>query len=246
LETAAGGKLLQALPLIAAAAFFGGLYLRHADRTASPLLDPRLLRILSLRASVVLGSLLRGLGTAGSFLLPLMLQLALGKTALQSGMLTFAIPAGALTSRLLSSWILRKWTVRTSLMVGLAVTILALVAFSTLDARWPEWAIYAALAVFGWSSAMSLVVIGAMAYVDVPDTKAGDATGLYTTLQQLSFSVGIVGGVAAASAGTWMSGGDSHSLATYSIGFLLLAAAAAGTLLIALRLPRGIGEALRQ
>jgi EmrB/QacA subfamily drug resistance transporter len=245
LETAAGGNLTRALPLIVAAMAFGALYIWHARRTNGPLLDLDLLRTQSFRSSVVLGSLIRGLGTACSFLLPLMFQLGLGKSALQSGTLTFAIPVGALASRLSSNLILKRLTVRLSMMIGLGITILALVVFAMLDGRSPQWAIYAGLALFGWSSAMALVVIGAMAYVDVPDAKAGDATGLYTTFQQLSFSVGIVGGVAAASAGAWMSSGDIHALASYSIGFLLLAATAGVTLLLAIRLPRGIGEALR-
>jgi MFS family permease len=190
--------------------------------------------------------MVRGLGTACSFLLPLMFQLALGKTPIQSGWLTFPIPLGALASRLLSNWLLKRITVRASMLTGLLVSISTTLALAALGPQSPHWLIGALLATFGWSTTMSLVVISAMAYVEIPDERAGDATGLYTTLQQLSFSLGVVGGVAAAGVGGWLVGGDSHSLATYSAGFLIIAAATCWALLLALRLPSGVGEELRR
>jgi EmrB/QacA subfamily drug resistance transporter len=246
LETVAGGEIITAAPLLAVAVLFGGVYLRHSRRSIAPLLDLRLLAISTFRTSLVLGSLVRGLGTACSFLLPLMLQLVLGKTPAQSGALTVAIPLGALASRLLSSWLLRWVTVRVSMLVGLSVTISTIAAFAALGPGTPDWCIGAALAIFGWSTATSLVVIGAMAYIDMPDAQAGDATGLYTIAQQLSFSIGIVGGVAAAGIGAWVVGGDGHSPATYSVCFLLLATVASLALLLTVRLQPDIGEELRR
>jgi EmrB/QacA subfamily drug resistance transporter len=246
LETAAGGNLVRAVPLLAVAVLFGGAYIRHSRQSINPLLDLRILAIRTFRTSLVLGSMVRGLGTACSFLLPLMLQLALGKTPIQSGWLTFAIPLGALASRLLSNWLLKRITVRASMLTGLSVSISTTLALAALGPQSPHWLIGALLATFGWSTTMSLVVISAMAYVEIPDERAGDATGLYTTLQQLSFSLGVVGGVAAAGVGGWLVGGDSHSVATYSAGFLIIAAASCWALMLALRLPSGVGEELRR
>jgi MFS family permease len=132
------------------------------------------------------------------------------------------------------------------MLVGLSVTISTIATFAALGPGTPDWCIAAVLAIFGWSTAMSLVVVSALAYIDMPDAQAGDATGLYTTAQQLSFSIGIVGGVAAAGIGAWVVGGDGHSPATYSVCFLLLAAVASLVLLLALRLRPDVGEELRR
>ena len=66
------------------------LYARHALRVTRPLLDLRLLRCSTFETGIAGGLFFRfGVG-ASAFLLPLMLQLAFGLDALQSGMLTFA------------------------------------------------------------------------------------------------------------------------------------------------------------
>ncbi|MDB5768665.1 MAG: major facilitator superfamily multidrug efflux pump, partial [Collimonas fungivorans] len=78
----------------------GGLtlyvYLLHARREPFPLLDLRLLRIPTFRASVIGGSLFRiGLG-AVPFLLPLALQVGFGMNAFHAGTITCASAFGAI------------------------------------------------------------------------------------------------------------------------------------------------------
>ncbi|MEJ0097647.1 MAG: hypothetical protein WDM84_06665 [Bauldia sp.] len=71
------------------------LYGLHARRVENPILDLRVLRVATLRASILGGSVFRiGIG-AIPFLLPLFMQEGFGYSPLQSGLITFAASAGA-------------------------------------------------------------------------------------------------------------------------------------------------------
>ncbi|MBV8922732.1 MFS transporter, partial [Bradyrhizobium sp.] len=72
------------------------LYVLHARKTGSPVLDFSLLRLPTMRASIVGGFLFRlGIG-ALPFLLPLLLQLGFGLSPFRSGLVTFGSAVGAL------------------------------------------------------------------------------------------------------------------------------------------------------
>src|SRR5207244_11823087 len=72
------------------------LYVIHARRTASPVLDFTLLGLPTLRASILGGFLFRlGIG-ALPFLLPLLMQVGFGLSPFRSGLVTFASAVGAM------------------------------------------------------------------------------------------------------------------------------------------------------
>ena len=76
------------------------LYVRHARRVEFPVIDLALMRIPTYAAATIGGFLFRmGLG-ALPFLMPLMLQVGFGLSALNSGLLTFASAAGAMTMKI--------------------------------------------------------------------------------------------------------------------------------------------------
>ena len=94
----------------------GGLaliaYVRHARRTAFPIIDLTLLKIKTFRASVMGGSLFRiGIGSI-PFLLPLMLQAGFGMNAFQSGSVTFIASVGAMAMKATAAPILRLFGFR--------------------------------------------------------------------------------------------------------------------------------------
>ena len=82
--------------LIAVGAIATFAYVLHARRTPAPVLDLSLLRIPTMRASVIGGFVFRcGIG-AMPFLLPLLLQLGFGLTPFQSGLITLSTVVGAM------------------------------------------------------------------------------------------------------------------------------------------------------
>src|SRR5207248_9282194 len=66
------------------------LYVMHAKRTGSPVLDFSMLRLTTLRASIIGGFMLRLVIGARPFLLPQLYQLGFGLSPFQSGLVTFA------------------------------------------------------------------------------------------------------------------------------------------------------------
>ena len=88
------------------------LYVMHARRTASPVLDFSLLRLPTLRASIIGGFLFRlGIG-ALPFLLPLLMQVGFGLSPFQSGLVTFASAVGAMGMKTLAARIIRTFGFR--------------------------------------------------------------------------------------------------------------------------------------
>src|SRR5258707_4526661 len=88
------------------------LYVIHARRTASPVLDFALLRLPTMRASIIGGFLFRlGIG-ALPFLLPLLMQVGFGLSPFQSGLVTFSSAVGALGMQTLSARIIPTFCFR--------------------------------------------------------------------------------------------------------------------------------------
>jgi len=67
------------------------------------------------------------------------------------------------------------------------------------------------------------MIISAVAYVDVPAERLAAATGFYTTIQQLTLSLGVTAGVWTIGAMRWLRQSGPGDGATYHGSFLLLA-----------------------
>src|SRR5262245_17683565 len=133
LGTAMMGKRI-APPEVAIACLLGGgvalgLYVQHAYRVERPLLDLRLLRFRTFEAGIAGGLFFRfGVG-ASAFLLPLMLQLAFGLDALNSGLITFAGAVGAIAVKPIARPILQRFGFRNLLIVNGALASAVLMGY---------------------------------------------------------------------------------------------------------------------
>src|ERR1700712_1671418 len=94
------------------------LYLVHARRTSSPVLDFSMLRLQTLRAAIIGGFLFRlGIG-ALPFLLPLMMQIGFGLSPFRSGLVTFGSAVGAMGMKTLATRIIRAFGFRNVMTVN--------------------------------------------------------------------------------------------------------------------------------
>jgi EmrB/QacA subfamily drug resistance transporter len=196
------------------------LYALHARRHRAPLLDFTLMRIPTFMVSVVGGSLFRiGVG-AMPFLLPLMLQLGFGETALQSGLVTFASSAGAIVMKPAATVTLRRFGFRDTLLVNgiLAATMLALCA--AFRPTWPMAALYAVLLVGGVFRSLQFTAYNTIAYGDIPPARMSAATSLYATLQQISLTLGVTVGAAVLEVAMSTTGHTHPGLVDFSVAFL--------------------------
>lgn len=220
------GSHLEPVALLAAGLLLGLVYVRHTAGSHAPALDLSLFRIASFRHSLIAGAMLRMILGAAAFIQPLWFQLAIGMTAAQAGLLIAVGAVGTLLCRFLGSSILRIAHPRNVAMVGAALVVVALLLTSLLGPDLPASVFGVALLVQGAMISAPLMVLSAVAYVDIPPDRLGAATGLFTMIQQLSLSLGVTTGVWAISVMQRFALGGADSL-TYSGSHVILAGLAA-------------------
>ncbi|HZS83921.1 MAG TPA: MFS transporter [Stellaceae bacterium] len=190
----------QGVPLPAALALLGLglsaalLYLRHAARCPTPVLDLLLFRVPTFAIAVGGGFLFRiGIG-ALPLLLPLMLQLGFGMTAFASGLLTFSSSLGALVMKFTAQPVIRRLGFRRALTGNAIISGLFLLGYAALRPSTPVPVIFALLLTGGFFRSLQFTGINTLAFADVPPSRMSRATSLSSTAQQLSLSTGVAVG----------------------------------------------------
>jgi EmrB/QacA subfamily drug resistance transporter len=197
-------------------------YIKHARRREHPAVDLTLLRIDSFRLSVISGALMRITQGAQPFLLPLLLQIGLGFSALRSGQLILAISVGALLARLLTTrllrWIgFRRVMVYNGVLAGLSY---AVCAFFRTD--WPFWLMFGMLVCCGVIMSVQFTAYNTIAYEAVPTERMSAANSFYSTLQQLMLSVGVCCGALILKLAMVASHNSEPSRLNFSVAFLVV------------------------
>jgi EmrB/QacA subfamily drug resistance transporter len=167
------------------------VYVRHANRAEYPVIDLALMRIPTYAAATIGGFLFRmGMG-ALPFLLPLMLQIGFGLSALDSGLLTFASAAGALTMKFGVNTIIRSLGFRLVMCGNAVISAGFLFAYAFFRPSTPHLVIFLALLAGGFFRSLQMTSINSLSYADVPPAMLSRATSLTSMCQQLSQAVGI-------------------------------------------------------
>jgi EmrB/QacA subfamily drug resistance transporter len=164
---------------------------RYARHVAAPAVDMTLFRFRTFEVGTLAGGLAR-VGINGvPFLLPLMLQVGFGVSAVTSGSLTFVMSLGALVVRPALSWLLRRFGFSRVLTGSAVAASAALAGFNLLGPETPHWLIAAYIAVFGLTRSVQFMSSNTLSYSDMPPEKLSRATSLGGVLQQLSVSFGV-------------------------------------------------------
>jgi EmrB/QacA subfamily drug resistance transporter len=203
----------------------GAVYVLHAQDHAAPLLDLGLFRISTFLVSVLGGSLFRiGVG-ATPFLLPLMLQLGFGFSPLQSGMITLASSAGAMVMKPTTMFALRRFGFRDTLLVNGALAAVTIIVCGAFRPAWPIWLIYAVLLIGGTWRSLQFTAYNTVAFADIPRARMSAATSLYSTLQQVSLTLGVTAGAAALQVSMAVYGHSMPSLGDFTLAFVVVGGA---------------------
>jgi len=166
-------------------------YFRHAILAAHPLLRLALFRIRTFRSSVA-GSFITRLGAGGiPFLLPLLYQVGLGYTAVQSGFLLMPQSIAAMTIRLAMPRILRRLGYRRVLLANTIVMGGAIALFATIGAGTPVFVIVVLGLLFGAAASLQYTSMNTLAFAEVTAPDASMASTIASTMQQMSLSFGV-------------------------------------------------------
>lgn len=194
------GLNLLPWPIIAGLVAVGSismtLYIMHARRTGSPVLDFSLLRLSTMRAAIVGGFLFRlGIG-ALPFLLPLLMQVGFGLSPFRSGLVTFSSAVGAMGMKTLAARIIRTFGFRNMMTINAIVSAVFLAACALFTVTTPLLLIFIILVVGGFFRSLEFTAINTVAYAEIEPAQMSRATTLVSVNQQLAVSAGVAVGAA--------------------------------------------------
>jgi EmrB/QacA subfamily drug resistance transporter len=176
--------------LFISAVLLAGYGLR-ATRTPFPLLRLDLFRIRTFRASVS-GSYFTRLGIGGiPFLFPLLYQVGLGFTPIQSGLLIAPQVLAAMSLKLTMPRILRYLGYRRVLISNTVILGLLIILFATIGVGTPVWLIVLQAFAFGFFTSLQYTSMNTLVYADVAAEQASSASTIASTMQQMAISFGV-------------------------------------------------------
>jgi EmrB/QacA subfamily drug resistance transporter len=218
------GALALALAFLAAGAVLGGFYLRHARRTAGPILDISLMKVPTFGTSVIAGAITRVTQGAHPYLLPLMMQLGFGFSAAKSGLLVLATALGSFLAKPVAAPMLRRFGFRDTLIVNGICASLGYAACGLFRPGWPLPLMFLVMLMSGFFMSLQFSGYNTVAYDEIPAERMGSATSFYTTFQQLMLSMGICAGAAALQAAMVLRGDARPQFPDFTAAFWTVAA----------------------
>jgi EmrB/QacA subfamily drug resistance transporter len=163
----------------------------HAKMIQFPLLNLTLFRVRTFRASVS-GSFFTRLGIGGvPFLLPLLYQVGLGFTPVESGLLIMPQALAAMSTKFLLPRILSRLGYRGVLISNTLVLGVLLVLFATIGLHTPVWLIVLLAFCYGAFTSLQYTSMNTLVYADIPDELTSGASSIASTMQQMSMSFGV-------------------------------------------------------
>src|ERR1700678_4319434 len=174
-------------------------YVLHARSLAFPLLQLGLFKIRTFRASVS-GSFFTRLGMGGiPFLLPLLYQVGLGYTPIQSGLLVMPQAVASIGIKAIMPRILSRVGYRGVLISNTLILGVLLMVFATIGLRTPVWAIVLLALLYGGLTSLQYTSMSTLVFADIAEEDASGASSIASTAQQMSISFGVaVAGLATA------------------------------------------------
>jgi EmrB/QacA subfamily drug resistance transporter len=178
------GLLVVSLALLAG-------YWVHAKTLKFPLLQLSLFRIRTFRAAVG-GGLFTRLGIGGvPFLLPLLYQVGLGFTPIQSGLLLMPQALAAISVNWVILRLLARFGYRGVLVTNTIIIGMLLLLFATIGVHTPIWVIVALAFLYGAYSSLQYTSMNTLVYADTTEEETSAANSIFSTVQQMAISFGV-------------------------------------------------------
>jgi len=163
----------------------------HATKTKYPMLRLNLFRIRTFR-SAVNGSFLTRLGIGGiPFLFPLLYQVGLGFTPIESGLLMMPQAIAAMSLKMTMPRILGVFGYRAVLVSNTLLIGIQIVLFATIGMRTPVWLIVVEVFCYGFFTSLQYTAMNTLVYADVSEEQASAASSIASTMQQMAISFGV-------------------------------------------------------
>lgn len=163
------------------------LYLLQASK---PILDLRLLKIRTVRISLLTGGSLDTIGMISiTLLLPMMLQVGFGMSAVQSGSWTFMVGIGSLMPRAFLPPLLKRFGFRRILVANTPIVALLTGGFVLFQATTPMWVGLTYIFLFGFFRSIQWGTASNLSYADIGSNYLADFSVLYNGLWRVAASI---------------------------------------------------------
>jgi EmrB/QacA subfamily drug resistance transporter len=233
---------IASLALLAATA-------RHLLKTTSPLVDLRVLRIKSLRATVGGGSLFWIMVGAAPFLLPLLFQNIFGWSPVKSGAVVAFIFVGNIGIKPATTFLMNRFGFRVVLTAATATAAATMLAAACFTGGTPLALIIIVTMLSGVARSVGLSAYTTLGFSEVPEAQMRDANTLSATSMQLCSGLGVAVATVALRAGVPVGKlftGHSSPSAAYTVAFIILALIALAATAGAFRIHPEAGSATRR
>ena len=168
-----------------------GGYVYHAIHAPFPLLQLKLFAIRTFRSSVT-GSYFTRLGIGGvPFLLPLLYQVGLGFTPIQSGLLIMPQAIASMSTKFMLPKVLTRFGYRGVLISNTLILGVLLFLFATIGLRTPVWLIVLQAFLYGAFTSLQYTSMNTLVYADLNEGQTSNGSTIASTMQQLSISFGV-------------------------------------------------------
>jgi EmrB/QacA subfamily drug resistance transporter len=166
-------------------------YALHARTLSFPLLELKLFAIRTFRAAVS-GSFFTRLGIGGvPFLLPLLYQVGLGFTAIESGLLIMPQAIAAMCMKMVMPRLLKRVGYRGVLVSNTLILGVLLMVFATIGLGTPVWLILLQAFLYGAFTSLQYTSMNTLVYADITEEDTSNASSIASTVQQMSISFGV-------------------------------------------------------
>ncbi|MEA9976197.1 MULTISPECIES: multidrug transporter subunit MdtD [unclassified Pseudomonas] len=175
---------------------FGGMaclaaYWLRAGNINYPLFAPTLFRTRSFAVGIF-GNLFSRLGSGAlPFLVPLLLQVALGYSPSQAGMSMIPLAVAAMISKSLARPLIERLGFRIVLTGNTFLLGLLLASLGLVDAQTPYWLLLIHLGFVGAVNSLQFSAMNAVTLIDLDDASAASGNSLLSVVAQLSLSLGV-------------------------------------------------------
>lgn len=215
---------------------------RHFARAPEPLVN---LAPLSLQtfftATAGAGLWFRCTIAATPFLLPLLLQVGFGDTALRAGQLIMVYFLGNLGMKPFTTRTLRRFGFRTVLIVNGVISGIAILGMGFITQQMSWLPLYALLFLAGLTRSMQFTCLNTLGFADIPKPLSSSASALFTMLQQIALALGVAFAASLLRVQPMLRGTGTTTLSDFRLAFIVIGLLGIVSSLYFARLPRDAG-----
>ncbi|WP_296224317.1 multidrug transporter subunit MdtD [Ralstonia sp. UBA689] len=166
-------------------------YWLHAGRVVGPLFPRSLFAVPSFSVGI-LGNLFARIGSGGMpFLIPLLLQVSLGYSPLEAGLMMVPVAAAGMAAKPLGNWCIKRFGYRQMLFSNTLMVGLMMASFALVTPGWPLWLRIVQLALFGTFNSMQFTAMNTLTLKDLTGPLASAGNSMLSMVMMLSMSLGV-------------------------------------------------------